>query len=311
MMRISLTSWWKRLWTLQEGVFAERILFQFSDAAVDAERLLMEMGGLPSDVFDLRTVIFTEISRPIYSLRMFNVYYRSGKRVDYIMKALQWRCTSRAEDEPICLATLLDLDLKDIINESGGRRMQKFVELQRVFPRDVLFCRSQRLQEIGFRWAPVTWTSIYDEANVDKETYTLAQCDGEGLYVEAHGFLLDIVMDHEDAGLKDEMKICVVEMQTSLVCGLSFYIGGAEQALTLEKVNFKNINNPAIILQHDIRFDHNRSETRAILVSIRREERQIYYVTYIMDALLFPIYSDSRLRGSIKRTSWTQQWCIG
>jgi hypothetical protein len=217
MMRIALTSWWKRLWTLQEGVFAKCIVFQVSDGAVDAERLLLEMGGLPTNVFDLRTFIFTEVSGAIYTLRMFNVYSHCSKRIDYLMKALQWRSTSRAEDEPVCLATLLDLDVMDILNASGNRRMQKFVEMQKVFPRNVLFCRCKRLQLIGFRWVPVTWTSVYDAIDVDKETYTLAQYDDEGLYVKGPGFLFDIGMDSEDTGLKDENKICMVDLESGLI----------------------------------------------------------------------------------------------
>jgi hypothetical protein len=71
----------------------------------------------------------------------------------------------------------------------------------------------------------------------------------------------------------------------------------------------RSINRPAIMLQQNV-LDNNGSEVRAILVSIGRDEQRTHYVTYIMDALVFPMDSNVRWYGNLTYTDSTHWWCV-
>lgn len=81
------------------------------------------------------------------------------KKLKDITQPLCWRSTSRLQDEPVCLASLLNRNVEDILGPkiSAIQRMQKFLQSLESVPDDILFVQRPRIQETGCRWMPETF----------------------------------------------------------------------------------------------------------------------------------------------------------
>lgn len=118
----------------------------------------------------MSSFIWTEGSRFFHNLHHPRTRYdRSGRRTasrpylvtnDLILigYSMRNRSTSRLEDEPVCLATLLGQDVGAILDESDVReRMKIVVSRLGLAAKDILFFHAQRIDEDGFRWAPASF----------------------------------------------------------------------------------------------------------------------------------------------------------
>lgn len=138
--RITRTIWFRRLWTLHEGVLAKTV-FQLQDGSVDLSELqTIVQGWDDSSKFQdlLCRLIFLGACQPYSKLLLFKSKSLSS-RVQDIWTAVQWRNTSYQEDETICLANMLGLDLSSILavsrhdGEAKIKRMKAFILLQKPF----------------------------------------------------------------------------------------------------------------------------------------------------------------------------------
>jgi hypothetical protein len=170
--RINRTAWFRRLWTLHEGVLSNKTVFQLRNGPVDLDILRAKTSDV-SEKDDFRTilsgVIFREACTPFAKIELFKSK-PFPERIRDIWSAVQQRSTSYKEDETICLANMLGLDLSPILaisrfdGEAQERRMKAFILLQKIFPQDSVFeatgdsnsdkDESPWLEEDGFRWAP-------------------------------------------------------------------------------------------------------------------------------------------------------------
>lgn len=196
--RITRTTWFRRLWTLHEGVLAQKTVFQLQDGSVDLSELQTAVQGwdVSSKSQDLLCrLIFTETCQPYSKLLLFKSKSLSS-RVQDIWAAVQWRNTSYQEDETVCLANMLGLDLSSILavsrydSEAKIKRMKAFILLQKHFPQASIFqgdysdlIRRSATARIGFEWAPRSFVFRTRMLDLERSGTRLALADEFGLHV--------------------------------------------------------------------------------------------------------------------------------
>jgi hypothetical protein len=179
--RLMVSNWQSRIWTLQEGVIAQQLFFQFSDGALTLgeltdEEVRQRHGNSPGS--------FHRVSHLIHTLLSIGLDFPSREarpRTDKLFEALvpvaKNRMTTKLEDETVCLSTLLDVDRRPMLDirtdksKEEWKRMtsqQKLIENMRVcdermkvflcqigrFRKHLIFHELPRLSTDGFRWAP-------------------------------------------------------------------------------------------------------------------------------------------------------------
>ena len=213
LLRIFTSPWMRRLWTLQEGALASSLYFQFADQAISLIALETEInGGILRT--DMRTrAVCDDVQNELQRLITFNPermlpFEDEILVLAYLDQALQYRGVSVPSDEPLCIATLLDLDLKAVLHvkpETQEQRMTKIWELidekYDGIPPGVTFFLEERLESKGWRWA---LKSLLDPGDTGRsihmsnrrlpgwatEDKLLARATGRGLRVRFPGFYL-------------------------------------------------------------------------------------------------------------------------
>jgi hypothetical protein len=99
LLRVLVSGWMQRLWTLQEAVLAKKLVFLFSDALVPLVDLLPPAKEMPLSA--LKINLAAEIFRPSKKSK-YNQLTSSD-----VARSLRWRATSRAGDETLAIASLL------------------------------------------------------------------------------------------------------------------------------------------------------------------------------------------------------------
>lgn len=122
-LALCLSNWNRRLWTLQEGMLAEKILLQFSDRAVNYDDY--DCGNIDVSVARGHCVTFPKaasnsamsdfvILRDFLRDRLFRaqgpVYERVGPLAP-VVSMMGARSTSKRSDETICLGALMRLKI--------------------------------------------------------------------------------------------------------------------------------------------------------------------------------------------------------
>lgn len=162
---LSCSPWMRRLWTFQEGSLPKSLYFQFSDRAVSSQKLFEQL--YVADTLDVRYKrLWWDSWSEISTFARFSS--QKTRRDPYdnnrdILLKLQWALNSRSvsvpKDEPLCVATLLGLDLTRILSESDAQKRMAAVwemvakMLNGIPPRAIFFVDNP-LAVQGFRWAP-------------------------------------------------------------------------------------------------------------------------------------------------------------
>jgi len=216
-IKITMSAWMRRLWTLQEAAFSQSIWFVFSGGVCHMEELesdfIKENKSLSSGL--------AEVSRAYHDMMLGSlrtkILSQGGKYsvdpefVSATWKASQWRTTSQDHHETLALAILFQLDVEsflssvsgdqepnEIIIEKINGRMRKLLDLlsrERILvPSGMIFLPGAPLTGKGYSWAPRTWLSARDIDSPDPLLLTVqkpaALIKGAGLEVVFPGFLL-------------------------------------------------------------------------------------------------------------------------
>ncbi|GAM38666.1 hypothetical protein TCE0_033f09572 [Talaromyces pinophilus] len=114
-VRIAYCSWSSRLWTLQEAVYAQRLLFHFSDQDVDLDTLMRKYGNLPPEweLAWLSRLPYKKL-REFLNARCERRCAGSNNHRLLLLRSLEGRTTSDAVGEPVVLADLLGIDQEAI-----------------------------------------------------------------------------------------------------------------------------------------------------------------------------------------------------
>ncbi|KAI9777355.1 MAG: hypothetical protein M1839_008963 [Geoglossum umbratile] len=208
-MRITSNSWFRRLWTLQEGVLARRLYFQFGDGPLDLEYFLAGERNLEGGRFSVTKRLRAQGIKPYGRLCKFRKV--SGRdRIKELYHTAQWRSTSYPKDYPICFGTLLGLDISPIVNaQDDDERMKAFIIAQRQFPKQILYFLEPRMAKWGLGWQLINHGAYRTSPEIVGEESTLGWANEEGLHVVGRGFVLEaagLAKGRESGAKEDKFK---------------------------------------------------------------------------------------------------------
>ena len=205
--RIFTSSWMRRLWTLQEGALARSLYFQFADSAVCLENL----GNLilkERQVSMRHRAVSMDFVNEFLALASFFGGH-SPPTLKVLDDSLKHRGVSVLTDEPLCIGTLMLLDLAAILAvEPKDRRMQKVWEMLAIkhggLPSQIIFFEEPRINEDGWRWAPQSLLEmgkgIHDMSSRMVRWFDpkLSPITPKGLRVQYRGYKIMKVEDYHD-----------------------------------------------------------------------------------------------------------------
>ncbi|OBT38482.1 hypothetical protein VE00_11190 [Pseudogymnoascus sp. WSF 3629] len=184
-VRLVISNWQHRLWTLQEGVLSRQTCFVLQNGAIILDELKDEEGrkqqGESPGFYD-RITSGVQIV-PVMNLSLFlDVQEESPEKkrasnFTVLIPTINNRATTRQEDETVCIATLLRIDtnpLQAISSPFTSKQLKDLPLIQRqaeeqqvcdermkyllcqiqIFEANVIFNTLERIPSDGFRWAP-------------------------------------------------------------------------------------------------------------------------------------------------------------
>jgi hypothetical protein len=185
--RIQLSNWMTRLWTLQEGISNTNTYFQTKNAAIwaggfylSAIEYLVETGlhGVPPTILKLSVAStlawiiprirdihgFPKAQGVLRLIKMFGLEeIPTAASLTGILPLLAVRSTSKADDEAICIATLMGISeaIPDLQQLPGPDRIPFLLRdrLGPYFDAQLLFTPGRRIDAHGLRWAPRSFLS--------------------------------------------------------------------------------------------------------------------------------------------------------
>ena len=221
LIRVFASPWMRRLWTLQEAQLAHRLYIQFSDGPLDIDDAIgktIDCGNNLVDYMLERIASLDELSdeeqlkvieeslriraRGIYGyfeslqnrLRLRQHDYKIW--LVYLESLMNCRSVSVAEDEALCIGTLLQLDIGRLLGVEAGYRMALvwiMLDERNELSQSLFFHTGPKLSYKGFRWAPKSLLR-YEYEQLIIQTSPKAKRADEGLYFHTSGF----VMDHDN-----------------------------------------------------------------------------------------------------------------
>ncbi|PBK63355.1 hypothetical protein ARMSODRAFT_963251, partial [Armillaria solidipes] len=206
-LRILCSGWMKRLWTLQEATLAseahgiDKLYFQMRDGPFlyqkyDRDRkALNRLDERTTEVeAEERTLLYDDgimllLGAQIPSVRAMREMRKGWSPFQVIHSAIERRSTSKFEDVPVCIISLLDKDLTTIVSTSDAeQRMANFYMLMHEVPIGVLWCdNSEKLIKRPFRWAPKSIASCPPFTTFGG--WKDGICDAAGLHIRVQGFM--------------------------------------------------------------------------------------------------------------------------
>ncbi|TFK88609.1 hypothetical protein K466DRAFT_598496 [Polyporus arcularius HHB13444] len=203
LFRIGTSGWARRVWTLQEGILAHELYFEFTEGPVNVEEKLGLNGydntaeGATHDRLNNDSLRFLPPHSSCSHVPLFG--YRgnlSSPRTatthsadhwnpDDVIRLLRLRTTSKPEDELVAISSFLPIDVDVLLSISGPdaaqRRLREYFlsqrELSKFFP---MQC-SARSALPQFTWAPCTLMSTVESAGL---RYGVGICTTDGFTAE-------------------------------------------------------------------------------------------------------------------------------
>jgi hypothetical protein len=165
-MSVMFSDWWRRLWTLQEGVLPDYLFVAFADGSIHLSHVVpagaaehvKNRADLSSDRVKEGLLDLIQKSHLANDRGVITVDRKVSKEnMDYRRRVLRLLCnraTSRSSDEPICIATLMGLDPQILLDTDPKDRMQMLYACLGTLPAGLVFLPVPKLEAEHFRWAP-------------------------------------------------------------------------------------------------------------------------------------------------------------
>ncbi|KAI5837084.1 hypothetical protein DFP73DRAFT_569367 [Morchella snyderi] len=184
LLRVASSGWMQRLWTLQEAMLAQKLIFEFSDGLLAADKLIPSgEDNFNPVLMDLAIELHRLIQTRLYS-SLTSDYYSAELCLGDVSRALKFRTSSRLEDETLAISGLLNIDAFELVNLCPERRMETFLLRIQKLPANVIFISGAKLRRPGFRWASASLMQrVGASVSSAKSLYT-ATCTPTGLISE-------------------------------------------------------------------------------------------------------------------------------
>ncbi|KAI0675471.1 hypothetical protein C8Q78DRAFT_964422 [Trametes maxima] len=178
LLYIATSGWMRRVWTLQEGLLANELWFEFAEGPVHVEeRILQELRSalllkpslaVPSSQVQSSQAPWWTFVREITPMLYLRICRRGAAPghyrfpLDDVIKLLQLRTMTSPDDEILAISSLLPsrINVDELLSITGEdvaqQRMKAFLLQLGQVPRALLRQSSPRLTLSGFTWAPRT-----------------------------------------------------------------------------------------------------------------------------------------------------------
>ena len=163
--RILTSPWMRRLWCLQEGALTrgDSLWVYFKDGPVHMPVLWRRLYILSNQDLKYRRLLYDMFDDTL-PMSINNYYFSTPKRTPNLAlldRALSYRNTTVPSDEPLCIATLMDLNIDRILPSCGEERMATVWDLiaeknEGGLPSRMIFLEGPKLEKKGYHWAPST-----------------------------------------------------------------------------------------------------------------------------------------------------------
>jgi hypothetical protein len=158
----------RRLWTLQEGALANNLVFRFHDFLMTLSGAMQLWEKALRDLDQSRHQMITSgldasgnpssfISISAHSeLKNLSIFKASTgiSRFTAAWNGMLGRRASKKDDEPIILASLLNLDVSRLLKSAPTERLKLLLSTIEQIPQSIVFNDGPRIQEDGWQWAP-------------------------------------------------------------------------------------------------------------------------------------------------------------
>ncbi|KAI0634874.1 hypothetical protein C8Q77DRAFT_1156259 [Trametes polyzona] len=207
LLRIATSGWVRRVWTLQEGLLARELYFEFADGPISVEAGLkyglsdaeIAQGVAANNMGLLLGYKWCSTLVPLLAERAQNRVLQSSDHrltLDKVIYLLTLRTTTKPEDELIAISSLVRMDVDAILAITGAdaaqRRIREFLLQQSDVPKAIAAQITPRLALPGFSWAPRTLVSALEGADASVGT---GVCTPEGLIAEYFVALFEDAID--------------------------------------------------------------------------------------------------------------------
>lgn len=204
--RVFFSTWMRRLWTSEEGILSrDKLEFQFNDGVISMKQLTNTgQFSSRSDTLGNKLSQMLEYFLPDIAYQYLQQPKTPQARSNTILELLpilQYRLTTKAADEPLCISHILGLDATTMLfTDEADLRMKELLKLLMehgtLFPRRLLFTNERKLKFNGTSWAPASFMAIDQEDVFDLTRDTSRKygsyCPDKGLLVDGlNGFVLD------------------------------------------------------------------------------------------------------------------------
>ena len=194
--RITASSWQRRLWTLQEAVLAKKLWFQFAPGAFEKISLYPQYSDEVRNIFeahyDNELGYYCEETDYENDWHVNTTFWDNAEvlKIVRVWGSLRARTTSHAADIPLCVAILLDMDIRELLSAPIDDRTRKLWSMFPAIPAGILCFPCPKLENDNFCWAAA---SIDDCAffGIPKEHPAYVSPDGV-VKVKLHGFMIDL-----------------------------------------------------------------------------------------------------------------------
>ena len=149
--RITASSWVRRYWTLQEALLAKNLLFQFADEAIRIIDPPDQTENLYLHYYDNEIGYYA--NNDDFMARRRTLHYSEHDKVNDVWSSLEGRSTSHRADEPICVATLLDMDLGKLLDVEEEARRAQLWKMYTELPLGFLCRPAEKLEDPAVPWA--------------------------------------------------------------------------------------------------------------------------------------------------------------
>lgn len=183
--RVTASSWIRRYWTLQESLLAKKLLFQLAEEAV---RIIQ-----PPDQTETLYLHFYDNEIGYYAMDdNFMMRYRTGnhselQKIARVWSSITGRTTSHQADEVICVATLLDMDLGELLDLDEDARVGQLWRMYTEFPLGVLCRPAEKLEDPKQPWA---LAHMSDCAMIPSPTFVPVTQRNGVLQFQHHGLVI-------------------------------------------------------------------------------------------------------------------------
>ena len=269
LIRITCSGWMRRLWTLQEGVLAQQLVFQFRECAVDFASIKKDAEKAAEKLDN--PLAFDALRCGFHFQRFKNL---KSSRMMELVEALQWRNTSWKSDEPVCMSILLDLDTDLIERTEPDLRMSVFLSMVKIFPAYLMFVPGPRLPQKKYSWAPASLMPARGfTALKDRQDY-LAMQSNIGLILK----LPALKLPHTHKPLRD---IAWFEMEADTNMYRLANLGvGEDGSHSWAEFGPHNIEYPVIIRSGILWEGHD--DDWGALVSIHFEDEHVIFADFVV-----------------------------